>query len=183
MSNEIVIRKNLKFINIIFGLVICILSVLVLIFSVASVVILLIILSLTLLALGLSQILNAIASKGIDRQKMIFKYITGIGAIVISLIILISIIINPTGSVIIATTLFGIVITAIGVIIIYVGIRIKSEKATYWIFLLIVGLLIFIFGVLVIALPTLGFITLVILISLSLMLYGVVHLISGIQSK
>ncbi|MFX1496665.1 MAG: DUF308 domain-containing protein [Promethearchaeota archaeon] len=183
MSSEKLIARNLKFIDITFGLIICILSILVLIFSVASVVILLIILSLTLLALGLAQILNVIFSKELDRQKVIFKYITGIGTILISLIILISVIINPAGSVIIATTLFGIVITIIGFIIIYLGIKVRSEKTKYWIFLLIIGLLIFIFGILVIALPALGFITLVVLISISLMLYGIIHLISGIQRK
>ncbi|MFX0147136.1 MAG: DUF308 domain-containing protein [Candidatus Hodarchaeota archaeon] len=183
MISEILNGKNLKFVKIVFGLIICILSFLVLIFSVASVVILLIILSLTLLALGLAQILKVVASKDLERENVIFKYITGIGAIVISLIILVSIIVNPSGSIIIATTLFGIVIITIGFIIIYLGIKIKDEKTTYWIFLLIVGILIFIFGVLIIALPTFGFTILVILISLSLMLYGIVHLISGIQTK
>lgn len=169
--------------NIIIGLIIIFLSILVIIFSSAALLSLMILLSIALLFAGIGRLYNSFANEQLNKIAKIIKFLVGLLAIVISLTILILSIINPSVSILLLINLFGYSFIIIGCARIAIGFLVEKYTKQYRFFLVLVGIVTFVFAFIMILFPTFGYFVLVILLSLSLLFNGLARVMYSVLNK
>jgi len=159
-------------VNFVFGVLIIILSILVIIFLNAALLSIMILLSIALLFAGIGRLYNGFVNEKLSKFTKALKFITGALAIIISLIVIIVSVIEPTVSILLLIDLFGYMLIIIGVSRIAIGLLIEKYTKEYRVFLVLVGIISFVFAFIVIIFPTFGYFVLVILLSFSLLVNG-----------
>lgn len=176
-------QEGLRKINFLSGLLIVIISVLVLIFSFQAVVLLLFILAISLLILGAARIINGSSNEKLKNSVKAWKVISGIAAIILSVIGIVYLLIDPTLSLTIVIIVFGIALLLIGIGRIITGLINNKFKNWYRYLLVLVGLITLILSILVLLYPNIGLMIIVIMLGLPLLLNGILKMILGIIGK
>jgi uncharacterized membrane protein HdeD (DUF308 family) len=174
--------RNQRVVKIISGVIIIILAILVSIFSVATIAFLLILVSLTLIIFGLFRILNKVFEKNLELRVVASQSIFDLLLIIIGIIMLISVIVNPVGSILATTIFLAIISLLFGCILISYAILNKKYSKLSRRTVLIIGVVTVIISILILAFPAVGFAFLVALINIYLLVYGIKNIIDGIQS-
>ena len=179
MENESLFKN----INLVVGLVITALSLIVLIFSTATLISLIILLSISFLFVGFGRIYNGFINETLNRTSKFAKYITGALSVIISIVMMILALTDPSLAILIFTNLFGYTLLFIGISRIGVGYLMESYPKQYRAALIIIGIITFIFSFLILVFPVFGYFILVMLISLSLLINGLIRISLGLIVK
>ena len=173
---------NPKNFDIISGIIIITLSLLLFIYSAAAVVSILIIIAIIMVFLGLTQILNIRKNIHLEGTNIVINYLIAIVELFMGIILIINLIIDPIGTAIFSIQLVGFVIFLIGLSMLYVGSKNHKYRKEYRSFLMVAGLLTIIFGVLILAIPSIGFNIVAIVVAFPLLFIGLTRLLKGILS-
>ncbi|MFX1275549.1 MAG: DUF308 domain-containing protein [Promethearchaeota archaeon] len=176
-------ENHVRLLNIIIGILVCVLSIVIIIFSTAAILVLLFIIANILLIIGIARMYNALTNEKTPKSEIIFKLISASFAIFISLLAEIFMILNPTESILISVIIFGIALLIIGIARIGVGLINKELNNGYRGLIIIVGIITLILSIISIAIPTLGEQILIIIIAVPLLLNGVAKIVLGIISS
>ena len=176
-------ESTFKSINIIIGFIIFILSILVLILANVLLLSLMVLLSIAVLVSGIGRLYNAFYNKQLNKIGKILKFITGLLASIIGLIILILTIVDPSASIALAISLIGYTFIVIGVVRIFIGIMMENYQKEFRIFLVIIGILTMIFAFIIVLFPALGYFVMIVYISLTLMFNGLTRMIVVLFGK
>jgi uncharacterized membrane protein HdeD (DUF308 family) len=166
--------------NIISGIFIIILSVLLLIYSAAAVVIILVILAIVMLFIGITQILNVRSDDNLEGTSLYVKYLIGILELIVGIILIISLTTDPIATAVFSIRFLGLVILLVGLAMLYVGSMNNDYSKQYRYILIVIGLLTMIFGVLILAIPSVGINIIAFLVAFPLLFIGLTRLLKGI---
>jgi len=170
-------------VNLVIGLMIIILSLIVIVFSNAALLSIMILMSIALFFAGTGRLYNVFANQKLNKSAKILKFIVGLLAIILSLVIIIITIVEPTTSILLLINLFGYMFIIIGVSRIAIGLLVENFTKEYRFFLVLVGIISFIFAFIVIFYPTIGYFVLVILLSMSLLINGLARVLSALFER
>ena len=173
-------ERSLRVWNLISGLLQILLAIIVLICSLAAILTLLMILSIAIMVAGLSRIINAISDEKLGNAAAIWKFITGILAIVVGLIVFFNTFTQPILTIQILIFIFALALLGIGISRIIVGLLTSDFYTWYRALIIIVGFLIIGLSVIVLFSQGLGFLILILILSISLLFNGFAKLINGI---
>jgi len=179
-------EEKLKASNLLFGLAIIILSIVVMILSIINItlIILIVILSVALFVSGLVRIINASSIELIENEVATYKLVTGLLAIILSIIIFCSTITEPHVAIELLILIFAFALILTGIVRFSVGLSTKGYPMKFRVFLVIVGILTIILSIIIFVspffLPFFDYIILIFLISISLLINGIAKLILGI---
>ncbi|MBY9005648.1 MAG: DUF308 domain-containing protein [Candidatus Lokiarchaeota archaeon] len=137
-------------------------------------------LSIVLLITGLGRIVNASSDEKLTNLKAISRFISGAFALILSIVIILIIVSNPTQALDIWYLIVAIALLIIGGMRIILGIGSKKFDNWFRILTIIIGIVTVIFSILVLLIPELGGLYIIVLISISLLLNGIVRIILGI---
>ena len=168
--------------NIFVGAIIVILSLIVMIFGAATLITLILLISFVFIFVGFGRIFNGLTNESLSKISKVFKHITGILSIVISITLISISFSNPDFAILIFTNLFGYLLAFIGISRIIVGYRLEIITKQYRIAVILIGAITLTFAILILIFPTLGYFILVMLISLSLLLNGLTRVLIGLLS-
>jgi len=170
-------------VNLVVGLIIIILAIIVIIFSNAALLSIMILLSIALLFAGIGRLYNAFTNEKLKKIAKILKFVTGLLAIILSLTIIIISIVEPATSILLLINLLGYMFIIIGVSRIAVGLLVERYTKEYRFFLVLIGILSFVFAFIVIFYPTFGYFVLVILLSSTLLINGLVRVLYALFER
>jgi uncharacterized membrane protein HdeD (DUF308 family) len=173
-------QKLLSIMNMIIGSVIITLSIIIITFFTAVLASLMILTSIIFIFIGMARLINGFIDEKLTKLWKIFKCITGILGILVGLLVIIITIIDPSYSISILINLFAIVLIIIGVSRIFLAINIQKYPKKYRITMLLGGVLILILGILIFAIPTIGYFILIAILSLGLLINGIIRVSHGI---
>ena len=173
-------EKSLRAWNLISGLLQILLAIIILICSLAAILTLLLIFSIAIMVAGLSRIINSISDEKLGNAAVIWKFLTGILAIIVGLIVFFNTFTQPIFTIHILIFIFALALLGIGISRIIVGLLTSDFHTWYRVFLIIVGFLTIGLSVIVLISPSLGFLILILLLSISLLFNGFASLINGI---
>jgi len=176
-------QNHLRKINFLLGLVVVIISLLVLIFPFQAVVILLSIIAVSLLVIGLARVINGSSNQKLENSVKVWKVLSGVSAIIFSLIGIGFLIVDPILSVNITVFIFGLALLLIGIGRVLTGLINKKFEDWYRYLLLIVGILTLILSIIVIIFPNIGLTIIVIMLAIPLLFNGLLKMILGIIDK
>ncbi len=176
-------KENVRKVNFLMGLIVIIISILVLIFSFQAVVTLLFILAISLFIIGLARVINGSSNEKFPNSVRAWKVISGVSAIIISILGIIFLIINPELSVNITIFVFGIALLLIGIGRVLAGLTQNKFDNWYRYLLTIVGIFTIILSIIVIIYPSIGLMIIVIMLALPMLLNGLLKMILGIIDK
>ncbi|MFX0188567.1 MAG: DUF308 domain-containing protein [Candidatus Hodarchaeota archaeon] len=181
LSNE-----KLKTSNLLFGLAIIILSIVVMILSIINIILLILIaiLSIALFVSGIVRIINASSIEIIENEVATYKFVTGLLAIILAIIIFFSTITEPNVAIELLILIFAFALILTGIVRFAVGLSTKGYPMWFRVFLVIVGISTIILSIVIFILPFLlpflDYIILIFLLSISLLINGIAKLILGI---
>ncbi|MFX1380743.1 MAG: DUF308 domain-containing protein, partial [Promethearchaeota archaeon] len=153
---RIIEKKTLGILNLVIGVLIISLSILVIIYHELALIFLIIVLSMAILLSGIGRLLNAFFNKKLNKYGIITKFITGIIAITISILVLIISIFDPNLSQLVFINLYGLTLFSIGIARIIIGIITDKYKKVNRILLVFIGFLTFTFSLIVMVFPDVG---------------------------
>ncbi|MCJ7652048.1 MAG: DUF308 domain-containing protein [Candidatus Lokiarchaeota archaeon] len=166
--------------NIISGIIIIFLSILLLIYSAAAVVSILAILAVIMLFVGTTQLLNAKSDDNLEGTNLVIKYLMGVFELIMGIFLIISLITDPIATAVFSIRLLGFVILLVGLAMLYIGLMNHEYRKEYRYILMVIGLITIIFGVLILAIPTVGINIIAILVAFPLLFVGLTRLLKGI---
>lgn len=166
--------------NIISGIIIIILSILLLIYSATAVVSILVILAVVMLFIGTTQLINAKSDGNLEGKNLFIKYLMGFLEIIVGVILIINLITDPIATAVFSIRLLGFVILLVGLAMTYIGLMNRDYSKEYRYILMIIGLIIIIFGALILAIPSVGINIIAILVAFPLLFVGLTRLLKGI---
>lgn len=181
-------QKNFDIIS---GIIIVVLSILLFIYSAAAVVVVLLILAIIMIFLGITHLMNIRSevqnSKvGVNlkfkRSNLIANYFIAVLELLMGIILIIGLSYDPIGTAIISIRLVGFVIFLIGLSTLYKSSKNYDYRKEYRSFLMLIGVITIIFGLLIVFIPTIGFNIVTIVVALPLLFIGIIKALKGILS-
>ena len=173
-------RRRFKSSNILIGLLMVLLSIVAIMYPDATNISVAFLLSVVLMITGISRIVNASSDEKLSNVKAIGRFISGAFALIISVVAMLLIISDWDTARDLWYLLIAVALLIIGIIRIVLGIQSKKFDNWFRILVIIIGILTVILSILVLLIPDLGGDIVVIMISLSLLVNGVVRVILGI---
>lgn len=173
-------RRRFKSSNILIGLLMVLLSIVAIMYPDATNISVAFLLSVVLMITGISRIVNASSDEKLSNVKAIGRFISGAFALIISVVAMLLIISDWDTARDLWYLLVAVALLIIGIIRIVLGIQSKKFDNWFRILVIIIGILTVILSILVLLIPDLGGDIVVIMISLSLLVNGVVRVILGI---
>lgn len=173
-------KKNIRGYNIVTGLVEMLLAILVLIYSVQAITAFIIFLGIGILIVGFARIIDALADEKLSNAQVIWRFIVGVSAIVLALITIFLTITDPTLVILMLILWIAIAFLLTGLVRLFAGIIRKKYPGWMRGLFIIVGLVTIIFAILVLIYPTLGFVYIIVTLSISLLINGLVRFLLGI---
>ena len=142
-----------------------------------------VLLSVIFFIFGIGRLIDAFSDDKLNKFAVIAKFLTGLLASIMGIIILSIIIIYSTFSIIFLINLFALVLLIIGIVRIVIGILVDKYSMEYRILLIIVGILSFIVSLVVLFLPPFNYYISVLMISLTLLINGLARVFYGLYEK
>jgi uncharacterized membrane protein HdeD (DUF308 family) len=179
-------EEKLKTSNLLFGLAIIILSIVVMILSILNIILLILvaILSIALFVSGIVRIINASSIEIIENEVATYKFVTGLLAIILAIVIFFSTITEPNVAIELLILIFAFALILTGIVRFAVGLSTKGYPMWFRVLLVIVGISTIILSIAIFILPFLlpflDYIILIFLLSISLLINGIAKLILGI---
>ncbi|MFX1237068.1 MAG: DUF308 domain-containing protein [Promethearchaeota archaeon] len=173
-------QKRFRSSNILIGLLMIIFSILAIMYPDAANLGVALLLSFVLLLAGFVRLINAVSDEKLSNVKVISRFISGIFALVISIIAIVMIISDPITALDWWYFLIAIALLITGIARIVLGASAKEFDQWFRILVLIIGILTLIFSIIVLVIPDLAGIYIVVLIALSMMINGIIKIILGI---
>jgi uncharacterized membrane protein HdeD (DUF308 family) len=170
---------SVKNFNIISGLIIIILSILLLIYSTATIISILVILAILMIFIGITQVFNTKSDTNLEGINLTVKYLMGAFELFIGIVLIFSLAIDPITTAVFSIRLLGLVILLIGLAMLYVGSMNHDYSKQYRILLMIIGLMTMVFGIIILIIPAVGFTLVTIFIAVPLLFNGVNRLLKG----
>jgi uncharacterized membrane protein HdeD (DUF308 family) len=170
---------SVKNFNIISGLIIIILSILLLIYSTATIISILVILAILMIFIGITQVFNTKSDTNLEGINLTVKYLMGAFELFIGIVLIFSLAIDPIATAVFSIRLLGLVILLIGLAMLYVGSMNHDYSKQYRILLMIIGLMTMVFGIIILIIPAVGFTLVTIFIAVPLLFNGVNRLLKG----
>ena len=175
-------RENyLSTLNIIFGLIIILLSTIIIFYYNIVPLIELFLLATGFLLIGIIRLLNSLLDKKVNRIGIITKFISGIMAIIVSITTFIFLI-NPILDIFLLIDLFSLVILAIGVSRIFVGALTMKYTKNFRILTILIGIISITFSVIIFSSHTLSTQFLLFLTSFAVLINGFARIMQSIVS-
>jgi uncharacterized membrane protein HdeD (DUF308 family) len=179
MENENIFKN----VNVIVGLVIIALSLIILFFGTITLIILIILISIGFLFAGFGTLYNALINTSLTKTSKYLKFIAGIITTAISISVLVIALVDPDFLLLVFINIFGLGLIVIGIARIMVGYFMETYPKTYRAALILVGTITCIFAFLILTFPTFGYFIILMMISLSLLLNGMIRVILGFVLK
>jgi uncharacterized membrane protein HdeD (DUF308 family) len=170
---------SVKHFNIISGMIIIILSIMLLVYSAATIISILVILAILMIFSGITQVFNTKSDFNLEGTNRIVKYLIGAFELIIGIVLIFSLTINPIATAVFSIRLFGLVILLIGLGMLYVGSMNHDYSKQYRSLLMIIGLITMIFGIIILIIPTVGFTLVTIIIAVPLLFNGIIRFLKG----
>lgn len=174
------IERSFKTQNILVGLLMIFIGILALINPSATNTAIILLLSMGLLIAGISRITNALSDQELKNYKVIGRFISGIIAIIVSLIAVILILINTPLALNLWYFFLAISFLIIGLARIFLGAMTKEYDDWFRILLICVGIVTLILSILIIVVPAIGGLFIVVSLAVSLLLNGVARILLGV---
>ncbi|MFX1352672.1 MAG: DUF308 domain-containing protein [Promethearchaeota archaeon] len=173
-------RENyLITLNIIFGLIIIILSTIVISIQNMDLSITIFLLTMGILLIGIIRLFNSILDKKVNRTGIITKFLSGMVAIILSITIFVFLL-NPMLYVFLLIDLFGVVILVIGISRILVGVLTRKYTKNFRILTILIGLISITFSVIIFSSHTFSIHFLLLLISFAILINGFARVMQSI---
>ena len=172
--------KKFRAINIIFGILIMLLAILVFVFPTATLAFIIYLIAFILMLGGIIRLINAYADEQLNNAKIITGFAVGLALIIISIVVIIITLLDPTYTISILLILLAIALLIMGIGGFMIGILSKGFELWFRIVLIVIGILTLIFSIIIFLFPTVGAVSLLILISVNLLINGLGRLLSGI---
>jgi len=173
-------ERSFKTQNILIGLLMIFIGILALINPSATNTAVILLLSMGLLIAGISRITNALSDQELKNYKVIGRFISGIIAIIVSLIAVILILINTPLALNLWYFFLAISFLIIGLARIFLGAMTKEYDKWFRIILISVGIVTLILSILIIVVPEIGGLYIVVSLAVSLLLNGFARLLLGL---
>ena len=175
--------KNAWIYNALFGALISIFAILVFYYSEASFFWLVILLSIALLLSGIGRIINALSNEKLSNLGVVFKFITGILAIIVAFIVIIWTIEDPENIILLVIDFLAFALLIIGISRVVVGSAGGDYPKYIRILLAIIGVITITMSIAVFLLPTIPYILLIDIIAVLLLLNGIMRVLMSIAIK
>jgi len=166
----------LRALDVVLGIIAILLAIVVLAFPGLAILTLIIILTIALLIIGIGRILFGIFKRGLSGGARALNIIVGILALILAFVILL----YPGIATLFLVYYLAVSLLFTGIAMIGTGGTDKSFPSWLRGLLITVGISIFVISVVVIIFPALGLLTLLYIISINFLLYGIGRIFSGV---
>jgi uncharacterized membrane protein HdeD (DUF308 family) len=173
-------NKKFRASNVIFGILIMILSLLVFFFPTTTLSFLIYVSALAVMLSGVSRLINAFSNEKLSNFKVVTRFISGIILVIFSLIIIIITLNDPSYSISILIWLLAIALLVMGIARLFIGLFAKKFVSWFRILLLLIGITTVILSMVIFFLPAIGALYLLIILSVELLLNGLGRFLLGI---
>ena len=173
-------QRSIGYFNIFMGAVLVVASILVMIYPDPTLITLLIIISISVLLIGASRLINGATNKTFENKIRAWKVLTGFLAIVVGILTMIMIVADPAVSVKLVIFIFAALLIAIGVSRFATGLMASEFPKWFRAIVVIVGILSIVLSIVIFIFPDVGEATLIFLLAFVLMFNGLARVALGL---
>jgi uncharacterized membrane protein HdeD (DUF308 family) len=171
--------KALNIMNIVIGVILVAISILVVVFSTWAMLVLMMILSISIIIIGMARIVNGTGNKILKKRVRIMKGITGALVLFFGLWTLFTTIIDPSTSIELLIFLLASAFLIIGISRFTFGFQATKFPSWFRIIILITGIISMGLSIMIFILPPIGYYYLLLMLAFPLLLNGVARIALG----
>lgn len=172
--------KNEWIYNALFGLLVSVFAILIFYYSDVSLYWLVILLSFALLLSGIGRIISALSNEKLSNIGVVFKFITGILAIIIAFLVIIWTIEDPDSVILLVIDFMAFALLIIGISRVFIGGAGGNYPKYIRVILVIIGVITITLSIAIFLMPTIPYLLLIDIIAVLLLINGLMRIIISI---